>query len=385
MNLIFIIIFILLIITFGIYKLCVYLNTNISVTKKKTNNIIIKLSLSCLFIFLILLLYNGIDGYLNGKKGIFCEAIYLNDCYDYGIEGAFLRIILNFYWTIPIIYSFFLYIFIYKIKYKKKLINNKLLCFIIIILLIFISLLPFYKPITNNLYFKFTEPNYEIIVKDYDYNDYYINVYDKKINVTKKEKVICFQAPCEPLYNGEYEITFSKTSMSKIYNYINQLFYNKEFNTITITYNNDTSNNETNIIKAIITNNESYLKNEHSSYTYKITTDLRWKTMQNDGGSNFNEYYEIYLDEQKIIKYNDYYVGFKGYKYKDEIVYEKSINTFTKTKLENIIKKLITNEDINDKNNYSPFTIEYDNNKKNIYNEESIKSLENILTSIDNQ
>ena len=91
------------------------------------------------------------------------------------------------------------------------------------------------------------------------------------------------------------------------------------------------------------------------------------------------------MKKNKIIKYEDKYVGFKGYKYKDKIIYEKIINNSINSKLKTIIEDLIAKEDINDKNNYSPYVIEFDDIKKEIYNSESIDLLENILTLIDKQ
>lgn len=380
-----IILFFVILITFSIYKLCVYLNDNSNFKKKKINNIILKVCLSGLFVILILWLYNGIDGYLNGNEGFFCGAVAIGDCYDYGINGAVQRIIQKFYWTILMLIIFLLYIIIYKIKYKEKIITNKLPYFSVIIVITLISFFPLYKTIINKFYFHFTNYNYEIIIKGFDYNDYYIHVYDKKINVVKKEQVICITTPCNPIYNGEYEINFSDEIMTEIYNYIDNSFNNKNFTSQTIIFNNIVDSRESNIVKSIITNDETYIKETNNYYNYKIITDFQYKTLQNDGGSHINVYYQVNLKKNKIIKYEDKYVGFKGYKYKDKIIYEKIINNSINSKLKTIIEDLIAKEDINDKNNYSPYVIEFDDIKKEIYNSESIDLLENILTLIDKQ
>lgn len=384
MFLIVILIFIILI-AFAIYKLCVYLNNDNNVKKEKINSIILKACLSGLFVILILLLYNGIDGYLNGNEGFFCGAVAFGDCYDYGLNGLFQKIIQKFYWSIPILFIFLLYIIIYKVKYKGKIITNKLLYFTIIIVVALVSFFPLSKTIFNKIYFGFTDYKYEIIIEGFDYNDYYIHVYDKKINVIKKEQIICITTPCKPIYNGEYEIDFSDESMTEIYNYIDNLFNNKNFTSQTIIFDNITDTSESNIVKSIINNDEYYIKETNNYYNYKIITDFQYKTLQNDGGSHINVYYQVNLEKNKIIKYEDKYVGFKGYEYEEKIIYEKIINNSMNLKLKTIIEDLITKEDINDKNNYSPYVIEFDNNKKEIYNNESIKSLENIFNKIDNQ
>lgn len=297
MFLIVILIFVILI-TFGIYKLCIYLNNDNNVKKKKLNSIILKSCLSGLFVILILLLYNGIDGYLNGNEGFFCEAIAFGDCYDYGLNGFFQKIIQKFYWSIPILFIFLLYIIIYKVKYKGKIITNKLLYFTIVIIFALVSFLPLSKTIFNKIYFSFIDYKYEIIIEGFDYNDYYIHVYDKKINVIKKEQVICSTTPCEPIYNGEYEIDFSDGAMTEVYNYIDNLFNNKNFTSKIIVFDNIADVSESNIVKSIIYNDETYIKETNNYYNYKIITDFQYKTLQNDGGSHINVYYGINLEKK---------------------------------------------------------------------------------------
>lgn len=360
-----IIMILVILIAFGSYKLCVYLNNDNNAKKKKINNIILKVCLSGVFVILILLLYNLIAGYLNGN------------------EGFFQKTIQKFYWSIPILFIFLLYIIIYKVKYKGKIITNKLLYFTIVIVVALLSFFPLYKKIFNKIYFDFTDYKYEIVIEGFDYNNYYIHVYDKKINVIKKEETMCITNSCNPIYNGEYEIDFSDESMTKIYNYIDNLFNNKNITSKKIIFNDIKDVGESNIVKSIILNDETYIKNNY--YNYKIITDSQYKTLQNDGGSNINVYYQINLEKNKIIKYEDKYVGFTGYEYKGKIIYEKNINNSMSLKIKTIIEDLITKNDINDKNNYTPYVIEFDNNKKEIYNSESIKSLENIFNTIDNQ
>lgn len=124
---------------------------------------------------------------------------------------------------------------------------------------------------------------------------------------------------------------------------------------------------------------------EKQNYDFKIITDVKFRTLQNDGGSHINIYYLVNLKKNKIVKYEDKYVGLKGYEYKDKIVYEKYIDDTINTKLQDTILDLTTKKDINKKNNYNYYTIEDGNNEKIIYSDESIEALENIFSIIDKQ
>ena len=77
-----IVLIILIISLFGVYKVCIYLNEH----NKKVNEILLKLFLSCILIFIILILYFGIEGYLYGAKELFCGSS-VSDCYEYKFNG----------------------------------------------------------------------------------------------------------------------------------------------------------------------------------------------------------------------------------------------------------------------------------------------------------
>jgi hypothetical protein len=124
---------------------------------------------------------------------------------------------------------------------------------------------------------------------------------------------------------------------------------------------------------------------DNVNYDYKIVTDTKYRTLQDDGGSHTNIYYEVNFENNKIIKYEDKYVGLEGYEYKDKIVYKKNIDENINSKLKNLMKDLTTKTDINTTDNYEFYTIEYEDDKIEIYNEESIESLNSILNEIDNQ
>ncbi len=133
-------------------------------------------------------------------------------------------------------------------------------------------------------------------------------------------------------------------------------------------------------LKAIKVESITSVENENfTDYDYKITTDTRLKTLQNDGGSHVNVYYTVDFKNNLIVKYEDKYVGFKGYEYKDKVVYKKTISKSKSTKLKSVIDELADKEDINTDNNYFCYTIEFGNNKVEIYNEDSIEALKYII------
>ena len=244
---------------FGVYKVCIYLNEH----NKKFNDMLLKLILSSIFIFIILILYFGIDGYLNGAEEIFCGSS-VSDCYKYKFNDFAFNIynmLRKNYWIIIVFVISLIYVIVSKIKYKVKIINHKVLYFAIILVILLISLMPFYDVIFSRVYFHFNKYNYELVINNYkwyDNNIYQIYIYDKKINVIKKN-VPCVDV-CGQFYNGEYELKFSKESMKKIYEYVNQTFNNEElYSTKGILYDDITDENEQKIITAIITNNEDYL------------------------------------------------------------------------------------------------------------------------------
>ena len=163
------------------------------------------------------------------------------------------------YWMIIVFVISLFYVILSKIKYKVKIINNKTLYFSIILAILFISLISFYGEIFSRAYFHFNKYNYELIVNNYDNNIYQIHIYDKRINVIKRKKILCFDV-CEPIYNGEYEIKFSKEAMKKIYDYVNDVFNGKHEANLSkiISLDNITDENEKKIIMSIILNNEDY-------------------------------------------------------------------------------------------------------------------------------
>ncbi len=126
---------------------------------------------------------------------------------------------------------------------------------------------------------------------------------------------------------------------------------------------------------------------ESDNNIYTITTNFEFITMQNDGGSNINIYYEFNPNKKSIKKLEDSYnASIKGghYDYKGKEIYNKTINSSTTKELKDLLNDLISKEDINNPENYEPYTIKYKGKEKYIYNKESIKLLEEKLEEIDN-
>lgn len=122
---------------------------------------------------------------------------------------------------------------------------------------------------------------------------------------------------------------------------------------------------------------ESKIDNENE---YIITTNMKWKTMQNDGGSHINIYYLIDFNESKVIKYEDKYIGFKGYEYEGKILYSKEMNELEKSELKSILENATNNEEEEEKLNYDYYLISSRNDKTiKIYNYNVINRIEELL------
>ena len=100
------------------------------------------------------------------------------------------------------------------------------------------------------------------------------------------------------------------------------------------------------ITNIIIKNKQDYSKSDFivdGEGKYIITTYTKYATMQSDGGSHTNIYYQIDLNENKVIKCEDKYVGFKGYEYEGKILYSTQLSETEEKKLKLILDKVIIN------------------------------------------
>ena len=106
---------------------------------------------------------------------------------------------------------------------------------------------------------------------------------------------------------------------------------------------------------------------------YKVTTDLQFRTMQNDGGSHTNEYYLIDTKQNIVEKFQDRYIGFKGYEYKDKLLFKNNISEEKINKFNMLIKDIIAKKDpLKDKLKYDYYIVEYNGETIETDNEEFI-------------
>ena len=142
------------------------------------------------------------------------------------------------------------------------------------------------------------------------------------------------------------------------------------------------------IIMLIIYNKKN--SEEYSNFTldsdskYILTTNAKIFTMQDDGGSHINDYYQIDFDNNQVTKCEDKYVGFKGYKYKGKIIYTRNINEDERKELKFLIDEVITKKDDGQNtstSNYNYYTLSTkDYEDISIYDETIINKFESILS-----
>lgn len=110
-----------------------------------------------------------------------------------------------------------------------------------------------------------------------------------------------------------------------------------------------------------------------------ITTDDKFTTLQNDGGSYYNREYVVDFNTLVATGYEDHYVGFEGFEYQHKEFYSKQLTKDDFKKLEKIRTDVALNpqEDVN--KTYTYYTIGgYGGNYK-IYDRTTIEEIENIL------
>ena len=142
------------------------------------------------------------------------------------------------------------------------------------------------------------------------------------------------------------------------------------------------------IIMLIIYNKKN--SEEYSNFTldsdlkYILTTNAKIFTMQDDGGSHINDYYQIDFDNNQVTKCEDKYVGFKGYKYKGKILYTRNLNEDEINELKFLIDEVITKKDDGQNtstSNYNYYTLSTkDYEDISIYDETIINKFESILS-----
>lgn len=135
--------------------------------------------------------------------------------------------------------------------------------------------------------------------------------------------------------------------------------------------------------------NESKVDYNKSSFVidnenkYIFTTSDILLTMQWDGGSHINIYYEIDFNENIIVKCQDKYIGFKGYEYEGKIVATKQINDVEKNELKSILDEAINNPlEKPDGVHFEFCTIaSFNNETVKIYDKDTIEKIVSIVES----
>lgn len=123
-----------------------------------------------------------------------------------------------------------------------------------------------------------------------------------------------------------------------------------------------------------------------SENKYKIQTTMKWLTMQNDGGSHTDVYYNLDFDANLITKVSETYKANLGGESETTIneLYTKTLDEETKNELKTLLVDLIEKEDDNEEGNFVFVVIYNLENKKTIYNVDSIERINTILEKIDN-
>lgn len=259
---------------------------------------------------------------------------------------------------------------------KKKGIGLVITC-ILIPLIIFFGVLSVINKIGN-----YESPkNYDFSIRYQDGANIY-NIYQdgNDTYVYSSLEVECIKEPCDNV-DDHYKIEFSDENKSKVTQFMNGIHDEYDYDRVVV--RNETLDiKEYNILRSIIFNTEKYMN--INNYKYVIITDSIYSTMQNDGGSYTNIYYEFDFSGNKVTKYEDKYVGMVGYDYKDKVIYEKNIDADMMKSIYYIVDNLFDKNDISGDNDYKYFVIEYDSTKKEIYNEKSIESLKDVIKVMDN-
>lgn len=121
-------------------------------------------------------------------------------------------------------------------------------------------------------------------------------------------------------------------------------------------------------------------------WQYKVTTDSRWTTMENDGGSNTNVYYLINFTDRQIQKCEDKFFGpMHKYDYRDKIIYQKTLSDKIATKLQEVLDKAWKDGDKTE-GTYDFYAIEHPNGESRyVYSKSQISQIKLYIDKIDSQ
>lgn len=111
---------------------------------------------------------------------------------------------------------------------------------------------------------------------------------------------------------------------------------------------------------------------------YIVTTNESTMTAMSDGGTHYNVRYNVDLESKKVIKVQDYYKGFEGYKYKNRIIFEKKLSDKEIEELKALLKEI--NVEKNSDRSLKGYIIEHMNEEKvEINSKEYIDKIEKLL------
>ena len=141
--------------------------------------------------------------------------------------------------------------------------------------------------------------------------------------------------------SDEYMRYFNEESSNLVtkIKYCDQLFYQNYFG------NEKNLNTFYDKMKEINGDDIKSEGNQDLSSVYTVTTDTQFLTMQNDGGSHMNVYYQIDLQNNTVTKFEDKYVAFEGYEYQGKIIYSKNLSKDEAGNLLNILEEMISKKD----------------------------------------
>lgn len=118
---------------------------------------------------------------------------------------------------------------------------------------------------------------------------------------------------------------------------------------------------------------------------YTIITDMKWKTMQNDGGSHTSLYYEIDIKNKEVRRIMETYRANMGgqSEINKRIEYSKKIDDELIKETKDILDKYIKQDDNKPEKSFDFYVIKRNNEEKNIYNYETIDKLNALISKYD--
>ena len=153
------------------------------------------------------------------------------------------------------------------------------------------------------------------------------------------------------------------------------------------------NNNKSNLVNTLhvektenqkITGNYSFILDSKNKYV--VTTDMKWITMENDGGSNTSIYYQLDCVNNFVTKIKERYqanLNTGNPTTNIEILYTKSIDESLEDEIKTLLNNIIAEGDVDESKDSHGFTIESIDGRKTTYSKEKIEKINDILREID--